>query len=105
MTLRGKNAKEFDLEGVVPDPALEYDVAVMTSPTHLALVADLTATPVSEIQALNPALLKSLAPAGYQLNVPHGMGNTLLASLQSVPPKRRAPLATPQRGTDLNASP
>src|SRR6266478_5470923 len=67
--------KEYDLDGVVPDPPLEYDVAVMTSPTHLALVADLTGAPVSEIQALNPALLKSVAPAGYQVNVPHLTAN------------------------------
>ena len=75
---------------MVPDPPLEYDVAVMTSPTHLALVADLTGAPVSEIQALNPALLKNIAPAGYQVNVPHGTANTLIASLQTVPPARRA---------------
>src|SRR5207237_5379511 len=90
MTIMAKNAREYDLEGVVPDPPLEYDVAVMTSPTHLALVADLTETPVSEIKALNPALLKSVAPAGYQVNVPHGTANTLMASLQTVPPERRA---------------
>ena len=90
MTIMAKNAKEYGLDGVVPDPPLEYDVAVMGSPTHLALVADLTETPVSEIQALNPALLKNVAPAGYQLNVPRGTANTLIASLQAVPPDRRA---------------
>jgi membrane-bound lytic murein transglycosylase D len=90
MTIMAKNAKEYDLEGVAPDPPLEYDVAAMTSPTHLALVADLTGAPTSEIQALNPALLKSVAPAGYQLNVPHGTANMLMASLQTVPSERRA---------------
>jgi membrane-bound lytic murein transglycosylase D len=90
MTIMAKNAKEYDLDNVVPDPPLEYDVAVMTSPTHLALVADLTERPVSEIQALNPALLKNVAPAGYQVNVPHGTANSLIASLQTVPPERRA---------------
>jgi membrane-bound lytic murein transglycosylase D len=53
-------------------------------------VADLTETPLSEIQALNPALLKNVAPAGYQVNVPQGTANTLIASLQTVPPDRRA---------------
>ncbi len=90
MTIMSKNAKEYGLDGVVPDPPLEYDVAVMASLTHLALVADLTETPLSEIQALNPALLKNIAPAGYQVNVPHGTANTLIASLQTVPPDRRA---------------
>ena len=90
MTIMAKNAKAYDLEGVVPNPPLEYDLATITSPTHLALVADLTETPVSEIQALNPALLKNLAPAGHQLNVPRGTGVSLVAALETVPPERRA---------------
>jgi membrane-bound lytic murein transglycosylase D len=90
MTIMAKNAQEYDLDGVVPEPALEYDVARITSPTHLALVADLTQTPVSEIQALNPALLKNLAPAGYQLNVPRGKAVSLVEALETVPADRRA---------------
>jgi membrane-bound lytic murein transglycosylase D len=90
MTIMAKNAKEYDLDGLVPDPALEYDVATISSPTHLALVADLTDTPVSEIQALNPALLKNVAPPGYHLNVPRGTGVSLAAALETVPPERRA---------------
>ncbi len=90
MTIMAKNAKEYDLDGVIPDPPLEYDVVKMTSATHLALVADLTETPVSEIQALNPSLLKNIAPADFSLNVPKGSSTTLLASLQSVPPEKRA---------------
>jgi membrane-bound lytic murein transglycosylase D len=90
MTIMAKNAREYDLESVLPDAPLEYEVATMTSSTHLALVADLTETPVSEIQALNPALLKNLAPAGYQLNVPRGTGVSLVAALETVPSDRRA---------------
>ncbi len=90
MTIMAKNPQAYDLEGAVPQAALEYDVATMTSPTQMALVADLTETPLSELQGLNPALLKGVAPAGYQLNIPRGMGASLLASLESVPPERRA---------------
>jgi membrane-bound lytic murein transglycosylase D len=90
MTIMAKNPKEYDLVDVLPDPPLEYDVATIASPTHLALVADLTETPVSELQALNPALLKNVAPAGYQLNIPRGTADSLLAALKSVPPERRA---------------
>src|SRR5260370_19932683 len=92
MTIMAKNAKAYDLEGVVPDAPLEYDVANITSPTHFALVADLTETPLAEIQALNPALLKSVAPAGYQLNVPRGAAVSLVSALETVPPDRRASL-------------
>jgi len=34
-------------------------------------------------------LLRSVAPAGYQLNVPKGIANTLMASLQAVPAERQ----------------
>jgi membrane-bound lytic murein transglycosylase D len=61
----------------------------MTSLTSLALVADITETPLTELAALNPALLKSMAPEGYTLHVPKGMGNQLVAALQMVPSEHR----------------
>ena len=90
MTIMSKNAAEYGLEGIVPDAPLEYDSMEITSPTHLALISDLTNTPVAELQSLNPALLRGLAPAGYSLHVPKGTGSYLRAALQMVPEERRA---------------
>lgn len=90
MTIMSKNAAEYGLEDLTPDPALTYDTIEVTSPTHLLLVSDLTNTPAAELQMLNPALLKGLAPAGYLLHVPKGTGSYLMAELQMVPPERRA---------------
>jgi membrane-bound lytic murein transglycosylase D len=90
MTIMSKNAAEYGLEDLTPDAPLEYDTIQVTSPTHLLLVSDLTNTPATELQGLNPALLKGLAPAGYLLHVPKGMGSYLMAELQMVPPERRA---------------
>jgi len=90
MTIMAKNAPEYGLEGVVPRTPLEYDSIEVASPTHLALVADLTDAPMSELLDLNPALLKGVAPAGYALHVPQGTGSSLSASLQMVPADRRA---------------
>jgi membrane-bound lytic murein transglycosylase D len=90
MTIMAKNAPEYGLEGVVPDAPLEYDTIEVTSPTHLALVADLTDAPLSELLELNPALLRGLAPGGYVLHVPRGTGGTLSASLELIPAERRA---------------
>jgi hypothetical protein len=50
----------------------------------------MTNTPTSELQGLNPALLKGLAPAEYVLHVPKGSGSYLSAALQMVPAERRA---------------
>ena len=90
MTIMSKNAAEYGIENITPDPALEYDSVEMTSPAHIALISDMTNTPVAELQALNPALLRGLAPAGYVLHVPKGSGSYLLAALQMVPAERRA---------------
>ncbi len=90
MTIMTKNAKEYGLEGVVPHPPLDYDVVEMTSATHLALIADLTETPVSQIQELNPALLRNLAPSGYALRVPKSKGDLVASILRTVPADRRA---------------
>lgn len=90
MTIMTKNAKEYGLEGVVPQPPLDYDVVEMTSATHLALIADLTETPVSQIQDLNPALLRNIAPLGYALRVPKSKGDMVASILRTVPAERRA---------------
>jgi membrane-bound lytic murein transglycosylase D len=89
MTIMAKNAPEYGLEGLTPDAPLEYDTMDVTAPTHLNLVADLTDAPVSELMALNPALLRGVAPAGYSLRVPKGTGGSLRASLEMIPPDKR----------------
>ena len=90
MTIMTKNAAEYGLTDVVPESPLEYDSVDMTATTHLALVGDLTDTPVSQLAALNPALLRNVAPEGYSVRVPKGTGSTLSASLDRVPAMQRA---------------
>ncbi len=90
MTIMTKNAAEYGLTEVVPESPLEYDSVDMTATTHLALVGDLTDTPVSQLAALNPALLRNVAPQGYSVRVPKGAGSTLSASLERVPAVQRA---------------
>lgn len=90
MTIMTKNANEYGLDGITTQSPLEYDTVEITSPTHLALISDLTDAPVSELLALNPALLRGLAPAGYTLHVPKGTADYLMAALQGVPAGHRA---------------
>src|SRR5262249_5165255 len=45
MTIMAKNAKEYGLDGVVPDPPLEYDVAGIAPAPHPAPVAAPPAAP------------------------------------------------------------
>ncbi|MBI1787397.1 MAG: transglycosylase SLT domain-containing protein [Acidobacteria bacterium] len=89
MTIMVKNAREYELEGVVPDAAIEYDVLDLESSTNLALIADLTESSLPQLQALNPALLKGIAPPGYALRAPKGTANSLAAMLPLVPAEKR----------------
>jgi membrane-bound lytic murein transglycosylase D len=89
-TIMTKNAEAYGLTDITPDDPLEYDTVEMTVPTHLALAGDLTDAPAAELAALNPSLLKSIAPAGYLLRVPKGSGQALMMALQLVPSERRA---------------
>jgi peptidoglycan lytic transglycosylase D len=89
MTIMAKNAAEYGLVGLTPETPVEYDTMDVTATTHLNLVADLTDSPVSELMALNPALLKGIAPAGYSLRVPKGSAGALRASLEMIPPDKR----------------
>jgi hypothetical protein len=90
MTIMEKNAAEYGLDGVQLDPPLGFDTLEVSAPTSLALVSDLTDTPLAELAALNPAILKGIVPEDYSLRVPKGIGNQLLAALQLIPAEHRS---------------
>jgi membrane-bound lytic murein transglycosylase D len=89
MAIMEKNAAEYGLDSVQLDAPLEYDTVETEAPTSLALVADITDTPLPELTALNPAVLKGTAPANFALHVPKGSARQLIAALQMVPPEHR----------------
>lgn len=90
MTIMAKNAPEYGLENITPEAALEYESLDIDSPTNLALIADLADAPAAELQQLNPALLRGLAPGGYQMHVPKGTSEQVKASLSLISADRRA---------------
>jgi len=90
MTIMSKNPKDYDLDNLEFDRPVEYETMDLETPTSLALVADAAERPISEIQDLNPALLKLIAPAGYQLRVPKGTLPTVMTALDIVPSNHRA---------------
>src|SRR5205085_5376893 len=63
MTIMAKNPKNYDLENIEVDRAIEYDVMRMTALTNLSLISDVVDRPVSEIRELNPSLLGNSVPA------------------------------------------
>ncbi len=90
ITIMAKNPKDYNLENLEVDAPLEYDALEIDCPTHLALIADAADRPVSEIQDLNPALLKVVAPAGYQLRVPKGTSEAVRRAVDIIPSGHRS---------------
>lgn len=89
MTIMAKNAAEYGLDQIALDQPVEYDTVQVTSPTNLALIGDLTDTPTAELRESNPALLRPVAPGGFDLRVPKGTGEQVAAALELVPPEQR----------------
>jgi membrane-bound lytic murein transglycosylase D len=89
MTIMDKNAAEYGIQDLQPDPALEYDTVEIAAPTSMTLVSDITEVSLPELAALNPSILKRVAPAGYALHVPKGAGDALIPALESIPPEHR----------------
>ncbi len=84
MTIMAKNAPEYGLE-IHPETPIEYDTIRTAAPTNLALIGDLTDSSIPELQQLNPALLRNVAPGDFDVRVPKGMGPMVAASLDVVP--------------------
>lgn len=89
MTIMAKNPSDYGLENIQLDSPVEYDSIQLTASTNLNLVADATMQPLSEIQDLNPSLLRMLAPSGFQIHVPKGSAEIAEAALESVPAANR----------------
>jgi membrane-bound lytic murein transglycosylase D len=89
MTIMEKNAADYGLEGIQLDAPLEYDTVEVQAPTSLTLISDITDTSLPELAALNPAVLRNIAPENYSLHVPKGSAKQLLAALQLIPAEHR----------------
>jgi membrane-bound lytic murein transglycosylase D len=89
MTIMDKNAAEYGIRDIQPDPALEYDTVEIAAPTSMALLSDITEIGIPELAALNPSVLQRLAPAGYAFHIPKGTGDQLIPALESIPPEHR----------------
>jgi membrane-bound lytic murein transglycosylase D len=89
MTIIGKNAPEYGLDHLDVESSVEMESIELESPTHLALIADAVDRPLSELKELNPALLKSVAPAGFSVHVPKGTLHQVEEAFSVVPANRR----------------
>ena len=90
VTIMAKNPKDYGLEDVQPDSPIEYDTMRLTAATNLNLISDGSDRPVSDLRDLNPSLLRTIAPAGFDLRVPKGTLPQIASALEAVPAAYRA---------------
>lgn len=88
-TIMAKNPAQYGLD-VVPDPPLSYDTVKIDYPVDLRLVAECADVPLSELQDLNPSLLRMVTPKGhFDLHLPVGTTDNYQSAIESIPPDMR----------------
>jgi len=89
--IMAKNPAQYGLTDLVPDAPVLSDTVTTSYAIDMRLVADLTDSTVSEIVALNPALLRLDTPRDipYDLHIPPGTKNVYLDRLKDIPEANR----------------
>ncbi len=89
--IMAKNPQQYGLTGLVPDAPVLSDTVTVDYAIDLKLVADLTNASVTEIVALNPALLRLSTPRdiAYDLHLPPGTKDTFVTRLKDIPEEDR----------------
>jgi membrane-bound lytic murein transglycosylase D len=90
--IMAKNPEQYGLANLVPEAPVISDVVSVDYPIDLRLVADVTGSPLQEIVALNPSLLRMTTPRDmlFDLHVPVGTKDAFLDRIKEIPEDRRA---------------
>lgn len=89
-TIMAKNPSQYGLDTVVPEPEVAYETVTINYPVDLRLVAECVDASPSELQDLNPSLLRMLTPKGhFELHLPAGTSDKYQSAIASIPPDMR----------------
>jgi len=91
VTIMAKNPKQYGLTDLVPDPPLITEKMTTNYAVDLRLVADVVDTPVQEIVALNPSLLRMSTPPDepFDLQLPPGGKELYEKRIAEIPEDKR----------------
>jgi membrane-bound lytic murein transglycosylase D len=90
MVIVSRNLEAYGLQSLPPEAPLDYDTIHVAADTNLGLIADAADVPLADIRELNPALIRSVAPAGFDVRVPSRQAREVLAAIEAVPEDKRA---------------
>ncbi|HET9838737.1 MAG TPA: transglycosylase SLT domain-containing protein [Candidatus Angelobacter sp.] len=91
MTIMSKNAAQYGLDAVQPDPPLHYDAVKVDYPVDLRLVAECVDAPLDLLIDLNPSLLRRTTPKDqpFELHLPEGTKEKYETAIASIPVEKR----------------
>jgi membrane-bound lytic murein transglycosylase D len=91
VTIMTKNPSQYGLDDVVMEHPADYDTVTIGYPVDLRLVAECVNTTSSELQDLNPSLLRLTTPrAGkFELHLPAGTKDEYETAIASIPSDMR----------------
>jgi membrane-bound lytic murein transglycosylase D len=91
VTIMAKNPAQYGLDHLVVDKPAPVDTVKIDYPVDLRLVAECIDVPVSDLQELNPSLLRMTTPKGgeFELHLPAGSKDRYLDGIAAIPPAMR----------------
>jgi peptidoglycan lytic transglycosylase D len=91
VTIMAKNPAQYGLDRLVVDKPVPIDMVKIDYPVDLRLVAECIDVPVSDLQELNPSLLRMTTPKGgeFELHLPAGSKDRYLDAIAAIPPGMR----------------
>ena len=91
VTIMAKNPSQYGLQDVAMERPAEYDTITIDYPVDLRLVAECVNSTPSELQDLNPSLLRMTTPrtGKFELHLPAGTKDDYASVVASIPPDMR----------------
>ena len=91
VTIMAKNPGQYGLENVIPEKPVATDTVQINYPVDLRLVAECVDASASDLQQLNPSLLRMTTPKDHDfgLHLPAGSKEKYLSTIAAIPPDMR----------------
>lgn len=91
VTIMAKNPEQYGLDSVAKEKPVPYETVKINYPIDLRLVAECVDVNVSDLQDLNPSLLRLTTPKGrgFDLHVPAGTAEKFQTAVASIPADKR----------------
>ncbi|HEY7098729.1 MAG TPA: LysM peptidoglycan-binding domain-containing protein [Terriglobales bacterium] len=91
VTIMAKNPAQYGLQDLVPDEPVPYDTVKIDYPVDLRLVAECVDASATQLQDLNPSLLRLTTPKDteFELHIPANTKERYLSAIAAIPSDMR----------------